>query len=348
MACASQGSDRPTGWQGFGGGRLPGADWRPYAPRSPFNEPIPADVRVVGNSRAIVDRMLSWAPPVTLVAGSGGTTDDYGHPTYYARSSDPVFRLRPAVPWGGATVRGRRIHIPDAAKAAPGADGHMTVVEPDGWEYDFWQVKSKPRGGGTMTFSLGSRQRIDGNGLRGRATAAGFGNLAGIIRAPELAAGKIDHALFLVVRCATTSTGFGFGARRRREDSAYVYPAAAGGASCPDDPSAPPLGARIQLAMTSAQIDALHLPVWKRGLVLALARYGGYIGDTGGPGVGIQMESSLSYTALGQRDPLVALGAEQARARLGAVRSYGGRYFFDIADGVDWARYLRVVAPPAR
>jgi hypothetical protein len=342
----------PAGWHGFHAGAWPGATWRPYAAGSPFNEPIPANVRVNPRSRRIVSRVLSWGRPARLVAGASGTADDYAHPTYWATRSDPIYRLSPTLPWGRSTIRGRRIRIPAAAQPAGGTDGHMTVVEPDGWEYDFWRVRSKPAGGGTLRFSWGGRLRIDGAGLGGEATASDFGNLAGIIRAPELSTGRIDHALFLVVRCTSRDGSFHSGVHLPHADQgAYVYPASGGGSRCPaGETDAPPMGARLQLAMSGAQIAALGLPAWKAGILRALARYGGYVGDTGGPGFGVQIESSNTYTSFGAADPLVALGrsVQAAGAGAGGVQQYLGRYLFDIAGGIDWARYLRVVAPPRR
>lgn len=341
--CAS--ARHPTAsasWLGFRAGHWPTASWRPYAPDSPFNQRIAANPRVHPRSDRIVAQLLAWGEPAQLVAGANDSTDDYAHPTYYATSKDPLFWLRSDAPWSRSAVDGMRIRIPDAARPAAGGDGHMTVVEPDGWEYDFWQVRSKPRGGGTMRYTHGNRIRIDGDGLHARATASGFGNLAGIIRAPELAAGRIDHALFLVVRCTTPTRGFGYGARRRAGDGAYVYPADGGDARCGSDESdAPPMGARLQLAMSDAQIEALPMPPWKQAVLRALARYGGYVGDTGGPGFGVQIESSTTYTAFGRPDPLVQLAQRSSN-----VQPYLDRYLFDLAGGVDWARYLRVLVPP--
>ncbi len=341
--CAgASGPSAGTSWHGFHVGRWPGADWRPYAVDSPFNQRIPARPQVHPRSRAIVTTLLSWGTPSSLVAGANDSPDDYAHPTYYATSTDPVYRLRSDSRWGGSPIDGKRIRIPSAARPASGDDSHMTVVEPDGWEYDFWRVLSKPRGGGTLRYTNGNRIRVDGDGLHASATASGFGNLAGIIRAQELAAGRIEHALFLVVRCTTPSRGFGYGARRRDGDGAYVYPADGGDARCGSDESdAPPMGARLQLAMSDAQIDALPVPLWKKGVLRALAHYGGYVGDTGGPGFGVQIESSTTYTAFGRTDPLVALAQRSAN-----VQSYLDRYLFDLASGVDWTRYLRVLTPP--
>ena len=325
------------GWRGFGPGHWPGADWRPYADSSPFNQSAQGGVQVHPNSAALVQRSLQWGAPGNLVA-SADSDGDFGHPTFYSQPSDPLFTLRSA--GGRSAIDGLRIPIPEVARAAGGDDGHMTVVTPDGWEYDFWQVTSKPAGGGTMTFNGGGRTRIDGDGLNSYGTAALYGNLAGMIRAPELIAGRIDHALFIVLKCTSSTTDFGYGTTKNSTSSgAFVYPALHGGASC-SDPNVPPMGARFRLNMSDGQIQALPVPAWKKTILTALAHYGGYVGDTGGPGFGFMFESSTTYTAFGVQDPLVPF-AQQNRLPV-----WEGQYVFKVADGVDWTRYLQVLAPP--
>lgn len=329
------------GWNGFGAGSWPGADWRPYAESSPFNQLAGASA-VHPNSAAIVRKILSWGQPANMVAGTSGTTSDYGHPTYWSQPTDPLYTLR-ATGTPNA-IQGTRIPIPDAAQPARGSDGHMTVVTPEGWEYDFWQVASKPAGGGTLSFSIGGRIPIDGDGLDGKATASLFGNLAGIIRAPEMAAGEIDHALFIVLKCSSAKTDFGHGTVvGPASQSAYVWPATHGANRCSmlEDVNAPPLGARLQLAMSDDQIAALDVPPWKKTILTALARYGGYFGDTGGSGFGLMFESGATYTAFGATDPLVTFAAQSG------IPARAGQHVFDVASGVEWARYLRVLVPPA-
>jgi len=217
------------------------------------------------------------------------------------------------------------------------------VVTPDGWEYDFWRAQKPPPGGGTLTFAWGGRTRIDGNGLDSGGTAARFGNLAGMIRAPELAAGRINHALFIVLKCAARGTGFGYGTVAGTQSSSWVYPASAGGSSCAAGESdAPPLGARFVLDMSAAQIQALAMPVWKKAILTALAEYGGYFGDTGGPGFGFMFESSTTYTALGMPDPLQTFGLQNG------LPTWEGRCIFNVSSGVEWEKHLRVLAPPSR
>jgi hypothetical protein len=325
----------PASYKGFGPGAWPSSSWRPYADSSPFNQ-LAAGQAVHENSAAIVSRVLSWGIG-NLINGAG--TSDYGHPTYYSKASDPVFTLSPT--GYSPDVNGIKIPIPDATLPAGGSDHHMTIIAPDGWENDLWNVTAKPKGGGTLVFSTGGRTRIDGNGLLSNAVAARYGNLAGIIRAQELIEGKINHALFIVVKGCSSSTSFGHGAKTDGSSkSAFVYPAAAG-ASAVSDANAPVCGTRFQLAMTDAQINALAVPVWKKTILTALAHYGGYVGDTGGAGWGLQFESDATYTSYGQASPLAAF------AQANKLAPFAGGYTFPVAAGVDWAQYLRVLVPPA-
>jgi hypothetical protein len=123
----------------------------------------------------------------------------------------------------------------------------------------------------------------------------------------------------------------------------WVYPAAKSGRPCsalnlPTE-GALPMGARLQLAMRPAEIAALRVPAWEKTILRAMARYGMFLGDTGGYAWGIQLESGSTYTSFGRPDPLVAF------ARKAGWRQSGGRYVGRLRDAVDWGRYLRVIAP---
>jgi hypothetical protein len=330
-----------AGWEGFGGGLLPGAGWRPYASTSPFNMSTEGAV-VDPNSQALVEKALSWGLPGNLAAGSAETESDWGHPTFFAQPGDPVYTLQATEDPSGNPIEGMKVGIPSYARPAGGPDHHMTVVTPDGWEYDFWNVQEVNASTRVLRFSNGGRMRIDGDGLGSGGTASRFGNLAGIIRAPELAAGHINHALFIVLKCTGTGTSFGYGETTTSYGSSYVYPASQGGSACgSEDADAAPMGARFMLEMSDAQIQALAVPAWKKTILTALAHYGGYVGDTGGSGFGLEFESSATYTALGLPDPLVAF------ASANNLPKWDGEYVFNLASGVEWAKYLRVLAPPA-
>jgi hypothetical protein len=147
-----------------------------------------------------------------------------------------------------------------------------------------------------------------------------------MIRASELEAGRIDHALVMVVDCTSGS---------------FVWPAAKTDSKCSDPTDAPPMGARFQLAMSDAQIDGLAVPSWKKTILRAAAHYGAYVGDsTSSPWSLAGFESGTSYTSFGVEDPMVGLAR-----RAGIKPTGGGVFVFDIAHGVDWERYLRVIEP---
>jgi hypothetical protein len=308
----------------------PPACWRPYADTSPFNQEIPADARVATNSAEVVKRLLGFGSLQHLTAGDAGTANDYGRPTYFNYPSDPVFTVHCTEPWRICPVEGLEVRIPGAARVPGGTDGHLSVVDQaSGWEYDFWRVQSKPPGGGELVVAWGGETRIDGDGLGSYAVAARFGTLAGTLRAEELLAGQINHALAISVRC---------------DSGTFVYPANGTSTPCADEglpnTDAPALGTRFQLAMTPAQIDALAVPAFRKTVLLAMARYGMYVADTGGSW-GIVKESALVTTSFGLEDQWVRF-AQSVGAPYWAPDH---RYAIHLREGVDWARYLRVIDP---
>ncbi len=327
------------GFGSFGVGAWPGACWRPYSDSSPFNRELPADVPVAANSSRVVARLMGWGHATVtdrLQTRGSDTTTDYEHPYYFSTPSDPLFTIHCVAAYGGTCAdEGLQVRIPDAARPANGPDAHMAVIDQaSGWEYDFWQVKSKPQGGGRLDISWGGRTRIgtpDATGLSGGGTASGFGLLGGVIRGPELAAGDIPHALFMVVKC---------------DSGQIVQPADGYGQACSaigePDADAPAMGQRFQLAMSDAQIDALGAAPAQRAVLRAMAHYGMLVGDTGGDPWDLEFESDNTYTSFGAT-PLV-------RA---AFEGYGARRYTDglysslnlAMPQVDWARYLRVVDP---
>jgi hypothetical protein len=314
----------------WSGPSSPPACWRPYADTSPFNQEIPADPRVATNSPEVVKRLLGFGPLQHLTAGDAGTANDYGRPTYFNYPSDPVFTVHCTEPWGVCPVEGLEVRIPDAAHVPGGSDGHLSVVDQaSGWEYDFWRVQSKPPGGGELVAGWGGQTRIDGDGLGSYAVAARFGTLAGTLRADELLAGQINHALAISVHC---------------DSGSFVYPASHSGWSCADagllTTDAPAMGTRLQLAMTPAEIDALAVPEYRKTVLLAMARYGMYVADTGGTW-GLVKESALVTTSFGLEDRWVRF-AQSVGAPFWAPDH---RYAINLRDGVDWARYLRVIDP---
>ena len=106
------------------------------------------------------------------------------------------------------------------------------------------------------------------------------------------------------------------------------------------------MGTRFQLAMTDDQIDALDAPAWKKAVLRALKNYGGYLGDSSSSAwTATPFESGSDYTSFGLPDPFVTFAISQDLPSY-FDGSIGRRvYSFDLASGVDWARYLRVIDP---
>jgi hypothetical protein len=322
-------------------GSWPAGCWRPYGEASPFNRQLPASPRLDPDSAAIVSRLVGWGKAQGLIVGQPeGNGEDYGHPSYYASPSDPLYTIHCTKWTSSCPIEGMQVHIPALARPASGTDAHMVVIDQQGgWEYDFWQVHTQPlpASGGAIDISHGGRTRWgtpDATGLGSNATAAAFGLQAGVIRAEEwegaaAGGGAIDHALFMSVRC---TAGYA------------VYPAAPGtsGLACSSTADAPPIGAHFYLDMSAAQIDALAVPGWKKPILKAMARYGLFVGDTFGGSsnsFGLSAESDVQYRSFGLAGRYAALGEKWG------VGTWNGAYVFDIASGVDWGRYLKVVDP---
>jgi hypothetical protein len=316
----------------------PGACWRPYSDSSPFNTPVGSDPNVASDSSKVVDRLMSFGTMDNIVAGASQTADDWMHPIYFSSPSDPLYTIHCTMNSGQCnTLDGMSLHIPAAAEPAGGGDGHMAVIDQQtGWEWDFWQVHSKPSGGGTLTVSSAGRTMITGDGLRSGATASYFGLAAGVIRGSEMEAGQIDHALFMVVKC-TNGTA--------------VWPAAtskSSGQSCSSvglsNAGAPAMGQHFYLDMSDSAIDALSVPDWQKTILHAMADYGMYVGDTGGSSWGVQIESGASYTSFGEADPWVTFAQKVGAPSWNS--SYGRQWVFNMSHAVDWESKLRTVAAP--
>lgn len=302
---------------------------RPYADDSPFNTPIPADVQVLPNSSAIIDNSGLGTTPSPIRAAASPSVD-YSHPIYYARSGDPSYTIQ----CNSGGVNGRVIQIPPGARPTTSSDGHMAVIQPDGWEYDFWQASAPS--GSTVRCSIAYRQRHDGLGIVtaamkrqdssvGGGTAANFGLAAGLIRANEIAAGSIPHALFVAIRGGSSGT---------------VYPAY--GPSASRDGNRPALGQRFRLNMSDDAIDGTCAPSWEKTVAKAMAHYGLYFGDTGGDGFTPLIESPLTYTAVGQANPW-----DQVAAQYGIRQDPTYGYMFRWSGCINYRAGMQAIAPPS-
>jgi hypothetical protein len=308
----------------FGVGHWPPACWRPYGLDSPFNVPIPSHPRLAPESTAITDYMQShhW-----LFEGDhhGRFTIDNGgsRPVYWSKSSDPLVK----VICGGdhSCQRGMKVHIPKGAQPENASDGLMAVVDQArGLEYDFWQA-STPKNG-AMRVAAGNSIPIGprtGTGLGGDASAAYLGVLGGLIRAPELAAGRIEHALALTVECVQSRDVWPSPARGR------------GDLTCANNGVGPHFGNLLQLNMSDSEIAGTRAPAWQRAIMMAMAHYGMYVVNTNGRGnsaMSLTNEADQSFTSFGYAGEMTTF-----------VRAVGGSTEV-VGVPIDMSKF-RVIAP---
>ncbi len=274
----------------FSAGNWPPACWRPYGSDSPFNRPIGALPRLAPESNAIVAYMRAhrWSFPTD--DGGFSLRAEGSRPVYWSQRGDPVVKV--VCRKEHFTCRRMKLHIPAGAQPQDESDGHMTVVDQAlGREFDFWRAGVPDHGqilaAAASAIPIGSGI---GTGLGGEAEAAYLGLLGGLIRAPELASGSINHALAMAVGCV-----------QRRD----VWPSPAKGRGdlvCPGRGAGPHLGSLLQLDMSDAEIAASRAPVWQQALMRAMAHYGIYVVDTNGVGnseLSLIKEDDHSYTSFG-------------------------------------------------
>lgn len=325
----------------------PNASWRPFSQASLWNTPIPANPVVDPNSSAIVSWLNSLLPtfgPTDRYCGFAGQVEDYDHPIYYAKRSDPIKRVVVAPGQRDpsttpnklkiTSMHNRLIPVPANSPETKGTDRHLTIIVGDS-AYEMWGARRVNMGADKISMSWGAVTSLTGDGHtedRCGPTASGCPLVAGIIRLSELQSGHINHALAVTVRYV------------RYND--FVEPAS--GTATPDpgvspgdsnDLSRPKTGARLQLNMTNSEIEALSMPAWKTTILKAMAEYGMIIVDTGG--------TSTSYTLLLESGaPDVALGLEDRWKVFGRSQGWaatGMGYIMPLSSGVDWSK-LRIVA----
>jgi hypothetical protein len=317
-------------WRGFSAAFPMPAAQTPGSAASPFNQGV-AGAPLLANSTEMVSWLLSHAQSGSRMPGSIEPQRGGGVPTVYASNSDPVVELVATKPWGHNPLQGRMIRVPAAARPGgppPPADAHLQIVlapadaQVPGETADLWQAE--PAKEGKLRFGWGGAGNIAGTQIGGGATASNIGLAAGKVRAPELKAGTVPHAL-----CAAVP----------QTKASFVYPASASDGHS-SDAAAPAMGQRFYLAYSDAEIDALGVAPWKKAVLKGLAHYGFFVCDSGNDTLGFEFESSVMYTSFGQPEWFSTIGREQG------LPTWEGRYVFNFSNGVDWTR-LRAVAPPA-
>jgi hypothetical protein len=237
--------------------RAPSRDaWlHPFASSSPWNTAIgsaarfePADgarTLALRTAKPVINREL-WSVPVRL-----------------ARETDPLVTLE--------AVRNRttyRIRIPADTVTTGGADGHLTIVSPDGvTAYDAFKLVR-------VDATLWRAQVVTvvdlrTSGIWAGVRAAATPSLAGLIRAHEVRDRRIPHALAIAVPNTVLQNGPVWPAKRQDTDGAAAYSGRV------------PMGTLFAIP-GSVDVDALPISPDGRALARALQDYGAYVVDRAG------------------------------------------------------------------
>jgi hypothetical protein len=267
---------------------------RPYFQKADWLwDPIPEEPRLDPQSEDMVGHLATGDHiantgdfAVTLIGPEG------------IDESTPRFPVGFLQDWGLDPFGDEEMPIPDGTPVAPGSDGHLAVADPvSGQVFNLWMAERGSRG---WNAGWGAMTPLDGDGreLNGSSTGAGIARFAAVVRADEIAAGKIPHALFFSTNMAAPDE--------------VRYPATKTDGSNMDGVGSPvPEGARVQLDPT-LDLDSLDLGEGERIVAEALQTYGAFVGDNGGARMAFLFEyapGSSVYEEAGLVGDYVDLGA---------------------------------------
>ncbi len=318
----------PVPWRD--GSYWPKAGWNPGDDNNVFVKQLPLAPRLHTNSTAIATEIYNGSSIAYGLGGGPGhasanpTTYDYHLPCYFAKEADQLYTIVSNNRYGTWPYQNTQIRCPSTAEAVTGTDRHLTVVQPDGVTWNFWE-----------TYINHSTRRIDltwgGPGkLYGGITqkpgsiAAETQPIVGLLHPQELRDGLIPHALQCVVRKMPNDPVTG--------RTAYVYPAVKG-ASGGGPANSAWCGMRLKLAYSEADIVALSVDPWQKTILRCLRDYGTIITDTGGYQL-FRMMSYRNWTTLGYDNPWATFHAERITAGDSNLSISGGERLFQFRNGI--------------
>ena len=202
-------------------------------------------------------------------------------PVFRATSTDVLATLKSV-----RTNQQWTIRIPSTATGALGtggyADGHATIVQPDGrTSYDTYKLRKVSST--VWEAQVAKVTDLHGTGTHLGVRAAGTPMLAGLIRAHELRDLKINHALAVAVPNTVLKSGFVWPAKSQDTDGATAYAGQV------------PMGSLLAIP-GSVNVSALGLSPEGLALGKALQNYGAYVVDRAGMDA-LYCETSCDPTA---------------------------------------------------
>jgi hypothetical protein len=227
-------------------------------------EPIPTDAKLDPNSAQMASGLADGQH--VLDTGEFGVTLINAD---QITASTPRAAVSVSENWGPNPLAGLKVPVPAQVKIPSGSDAHVAIADPQSNEViNLWGAR---RSGSGLDASWGAATPLNGDGREhnGSSTGAGIARYAAVVRASEIAAGTIPHALFFSTNMV--------------KPGEVRYPATKTDGSNMDGVGSPiPEGARVQL---DPSIDVDAIPGISKGaaaIAKALQTYGAYVGDNGG------------------------------------------------------------------
>jgi hypothetical protein len=174
-----------------------------------------------------------------------------------------------ALDWRG------RFHLPAGTCPSPDSDGLLAVFQPDGWVIDIYATVVLSSGEVVGTMASWIDARGDGTGWWNGRRASMLPSFAGLIRAGEIAGGRIPHALAAQLPAHLLTRAAVWPAAAFDRDSGYS--------------GTVPMGALLAIP-PAVEIGRLGLSANGRVIARAAQDYGIYVVDRGGRGMTILAE----------------------------------------------------------
>lgn len=248
--------------------------FRAFKAHSWWNTPLPVDAPTDPANVQILRYLRTGpgsAPGCLMLAGL--SDEQWGSPIFWARPTDPVYRLQSShrLPLETTTLR-----IPVEARPAADNDGTMTIYDlEEGYVTTLTDAAYDPDGD-TWSASAATVTYVRSNGLdrrTGRADAHNTGTHRGnngavmVVSWDQVASGAVRHVLKI-------ASGPDVADR-------YIFPmVGSDGHYRGKDPAVPPEGIRLRLR-PNLRLASLDLSPQALVIARAIQRYGVYIGDSG-------------------------------------------------------------------
>ena len=302
----------PTGVAVGTGGMIP------FSATSFWNSPLAADAAVAPDSQQLVSSFnQQWRENY---GGVSINTDEFSIPIYRVPADQATVAVSIAPGCNsdaGLLAQLAAVPIPANAQPANGSDHSIVIWQPaTDTEWELWIAQRAFDGSWSACWGGRIENVSQSQGVFPYPyglSATGMSYLAGAIKASELQAGRIRHALAVNVVHATRGT--------------QVPPAnrSDGNSNASD---AIPEGTRFRLD-PSIDVTKLGLPPGGVAIARALQEYGMYVTDKSGAVV-LTGESSAPYVAAGRPNPY-----DQA---------FDGLPAYQVLAGIPWDR-LQVIEP---